>query len=331
MRIQNRNLNEFITNNIFKKKKYALIIGETPSSGARSPKLWNKVYRKYKIKIKMFPADVQKKNLSPLMNYLKLDDSFIGSAITTPYKELILNYIDFFSSEVHIIGSINTLKKMNKKLEGYNTDYFGAINSLSLFEKKKNILVFGCGGAGKAVILASTKKFNNAFFYFFNRDKKKLRLFIKKLKIKNFKIVDYEKILSLRNIDLVINTTSIGFNSWILRNKKFYNLIHFTPFTNLKKIRGTRSKNKKEFFKKNHELIRQDKLNYLNFLEQNSNCEFFDIIYNPSMTKLLKLAKVNNHKILNGLKMNLDQAVKAFCIVNNKEFKKTNILMKKNG
>ena len=49
------------------------------------------------------------------------------------------------------------------------------------------------------------------------------------------------------------------------------------------------------------------------------------------MTKLLKLAKVNNHKILNGLKMNLDQAVKAFCIVNNKEFKKTNILMKKNG
>ena len=66
-------------------------------------------------------------------------------------------------------------------------------------------------------------------------------------------------------------------------------------------------------------------------MEQNSNCEFFDIIYNPQMTKFLKLAKINGHKILNGLHMNLDQAVKAFCIVNNKEFKKINILMKKNG
>jgi Shikimate 5-dehydrogenase len=49
------------------------------------------------------------------------------------------------------------------------------------------------------------------------------------------------------------------------------------------------------------------------------------------MTKFLKLAKINGHKILNGLRMNLDQAVKAFCIVNNKKFEKINILMKKNG
>ena len=44
-----KNFNRIISNNVyFKKKKYALIIGETPSKGARSPKLWNKVYKKYK-------------------------------------------------------------------------------------------------------------------------------------------------------------------------------------------------------------------------------------------------------------------------------------------
>jgi len=327
-----KNLNKIISNTIStKKKKYALIIGETPSRGARSPKLWNKVYRKQNKKIEMYPADVSRKNLKVLMNYLKLDDLFIGSAVTTPYKEVILKYIKSISSEAKSIGSINTIKKIHKKMVGYNTDYHGAKKSLTIFKKKKNILIFGCGGAGKAVILASIKEFKNAFFYFTNRDKKKLNTFIKKLKLKNYKIIDKKKILSLRNIDLAINSTSIGFDSWILRNKKFYNLIHFTPLSNLNKVKGINSKNKKEFLRKNQYFINQDKLNYVKFLDQNSNCEFFDIIYNPRMTKFLKLAKINGHKILNGLRMNLDQAVKAFCIVNNKKFEKINILMQKNG
>ena len=107
--------------------------------------------------------------------------------------------------------------------------------------------------------------------------------------------------------------------------------MYFTPLSNLNKVKGIHIKNGKEFLRKNRYLINQDRLNYLKFLDQNSNCEFFDIIYNPKMTKFLKLAKINSHKILNGQHMNLDQAVKAFCIVNNKEFKKINILMRKNG
>jgi len=326
------NLNKIISNTIStKKKEYALIIGETPSSGARSPKLWNKVYRIQNKKTKMFPADISSKNLKILMNYLKLDDLFIGSAVTTPYKEVILKYIESISLEAKTIGSINTIKKTNKKMIGYNTDYHGAKKSLTKFKKKKNILIFGCGGAGKAVILASIKEFKNAFFYFYNRDKKKLSIFIKRLKLKNYKIIDNNKILNLLNIDLAINCSSVGFNSWIFRNKRFYNLMYFTPLSNLNKVKGIHIKNGKEFLRKNRYLINQDRLNYLKFLDQNSNCEFFDIIYNPKMTKFLKLAKINSHKILNGQHMNLDQAVKAFCIVNNKEFKKINILMRKNG
>ena len=117
--------------------------------------------------------------------------------------------------------------------------------------------------------------------------------------------------------------------SWILRNKKFYNSSFFyTIFKFKKNKRSKKTKNRKEFLKKNNMLIHQDKLNYSNFLKQNSNCEFFDIIYNPQMSKLLKLAKDKGHKTFNGLKMNFDQAVKAFSIVNNKKFEKINILMR---
>ena len=188
-------LNKFITNNIIKKNnEYTLIIGETPSAGARSPKLWNMTYKKLKKKIMMFPADVQKKNLKNLIYFLKNDNSFLGSAITTPYKEMILKFLNFRSAESRIIGSVNTFKKKGKKLEGYNTDFYGAFNSVATFRNKKKILILGCGGAGKAVILASIKKLQNSFFYFFNRDKKELG-FLKKLQIKNYEVLNYKSLI----------------------------------------------------------------------------------------------------------------------------------------
>ena len=173
MTLRKNNLNRFISNKVLKtNRKYSLIIGETPSAGARSPKLWNKVYKKLKKKIKMFPADVQKKNLYSLIRFLKSDNLFLGSAITTPYKEIILKYLNFCSPESRIIGSVNTLKKRGNKLEGYNTDFYGVINSLKFFKNKKRILILGCGGAGKAAILATLKKFQKFIFYFLIEIKK---------------------------------------------------------------------------------------------------------------------------------------------------------------
>ena len=132
------NLNKFISNRFYNNnKKYALIIGETPSNGARSPKLWNRVYKKLKDQTRMYPADVKKKKLKYLINYLRSDDLFIGSAVTAPYKELIIKYLDFISVEAKLIGSINTIKKVNKKLYGFNTDYNGIIKSLGFYKNKK--------------------------------------------------------------------------------------------------------------------------------------------------------------------------------------------------
>ena len=40
-------------------------------------------------------------------------DNFIGSAVTTPYKEVILEYIKSISFEAKSIGSINTIIKIH--------------------------------------------------------------------------------------------------------------------------------------------------------------------------------------------------------------------------
>ena len=89
------NLSYILNNKIkIKKQKYSLIIGSNPSSGAKSPKLWNKVFKSQNSKIRMFPADVSSKNLKNLINLLKKDNEFIGGSVTVPYKEKVIKDLD---------------------------------------------------------------------------------------------------------------------------------------------------------------------------------------------------------------------------------------------
>ena len=312
-------------------KKFSFILGLTPSKGARSPKLWNKVYKKEKLKIKMYPADIKKNNLRKFVNELKKNPSFIGGSVTAPYKELIMKHIDNFDDISAKIGSINTFSKNNNKLSGFNTDYFGAINSLKSFRNKKNILIFGCGGAGKSVILAVLSKFKKSNIFFFNRNSNKLKKYLLKIKFKKRATI-LKKISDLnlnKKYDLVVNTTSVGFDSWIKKNNLYYNYKELSPFTNLKKIRGIKSKSFKIFKKTNSKLINQDTNNLKNFFHLNKKADIFDIIYFPNRTKLLKYGF---KKCKNGSQMNLDQAIKAFQIVNkNNNFNKIRKIMKKNG
>ena len=68
-------------------KKYTAILGLKPSQGARSPKLWNKVYKKISSVERMIPIDIPQKNFKKKFNSLKKDKNFLGGAVTVPYKE----------------------------------------------------------------------------------------------------------------------------------------------------------------------------------------------------------------------------------------------------
>ena len=95
------------------------------------------------------------------------------------------------------------------------------------------------------------------------------------------------KRLSLKDFQIVINCTSIGFGKDV--NK--------TP------------------------------INLQDFKTVKRNTLVFDIIYKPLKTKFLRLAKKNKAKILNGLDMNLRQAVIAFGYTN-KKLKSNSITLK---
>ncbi len=271
--IKNKNL-RLSTN-----EKFAGIIGANPSKNARSPKLWNKAYKKFKIKIAMYPLDVEKKNIGKLIKILNKNKNFLGGSITIPFKEKIFEILKKHATkEAKKIEAVNCMYRNQKGLlKITNTD---GEASLISFKKKfknnkiRNILVLGCGGVGKAVstYFSQIKNLNKITIVSRNKIDKK---FAKKIKAI---WLDRKNLKSLKiNYDLIINCTSLGFDK---RKNKMP-----LPIFYLSKIP--------------------------------KSTIIYDVIYKPLKTNLIKISEKKGLKTINGLSMNLDQAAIAFSYVNN--------------
>ena len=74
--------------------------------------------------------------------------------MTIPYKIKAMEYCDYISKEAESIGCINTIKKKDGKIYGYNTDFYGFKSLLeknSIDIKDKKCLVLGTGASSKTV------------------------------------------------------------------------------------------------------------------------------------------------------------------------------------
>ncbi len=81
-----------------------------------------------------------------------------GLNVTIPYKEEVINYLDFVSPNAREIGAVNVIKVVHKGkktiLKGYNSDIIGFTRSIEPMLKPyhKKALILGTGGAAKAVM-----------------------------------------------------------------------------------------------------------------------------------------------------------------------------------
>lgn len=81
-----------------------------------------------------------------------------GLNVTIPYKEEVINYLDFVSPNAREIGAVNVIKVVHKGkktiLKGYNSDIIGFTKSIEPILKPyhKKALILGTGGAAKAVM-----------------------------------------------------------------------------------------------------------------------------------------------------------------------------------
>jgi shikimate dehydrogenase len=76
-----------------------------------------------------------------------------GLNVTIPYKNRVIQYLDQLDPTAEVVGAVNCIDIRHGKRIGYNTDVIGFERSLTplLESHHKKVLVFGTGGAAKAV------------------------------------------------------------------------------------------------------------------------------------------------------------------------------------
>lgn len=302
---------------------YAGIIGESPSQGARSPVLWNAVFKGIGFSCCMHPMDVEEHKLKEVMVALRNDECFIGGAVAVPYKQALLSLLDQVEEEAEVIGAANCIYRNGEKLVGANTDGAGALQSLQKYLipdtlEGKIILIIGIGGAGHAVAAFTAKGIGSqGKIILANKTISTVEGLAEKLK--RYCTVELSGLpvstKILKEVDVLINCSSVGYEA--LRSDKLglFTLHPYSPLGLIDESIRVASGNmaRQHYMDKAKDNILQNiegNLKAFQFLKQRTI--IFDIIYQPTKTTLLHLAECHGMPVLNGLGMNLEQAVIAF-------------------
>lgn len=96
------------------------------------------------------------KDISEFQDLVQKEKNLKGLNVTIPYKEKIIPFLDDIDPQAKRIGAVNTIKFVDGKRIGYNTDSFGFLKSLFplIGKQHSHALVLGTGGAAKAVAQA---------------------------------------------------------------------------------------------------------------------------------------------------------------------------------
>ena len=238
-------------------KSYKLGVIGNPIEHSLSPTIHSIFAKQVNIQIDYQAYKVNENDLEPFItDFFKSGGD--GLNITVPHKINCLNVADEYSPSVKLIGAANTLSsnKISNKIYAHTTDGAGFVadvikKSIPIFNT--NVLILGAGGAAQSIIPMIHEK-DPASIVVDNRTQEKIQTvldrynFLKSVEpSKGVQLTDLKNFSKHRsladNINLVINTTSAGFEgpfSWnedifTTRDTIFYDLSYsktdsLTPF-----------------------------------------------------------------------------------------------------
>lgn len=266
---------ENFESNINAKTNLYGLIG-SPVEYSYSPYIYNYLFNLYSLNNVYLAFDIKDSQLNRALDGMKAM-GLKGINVTSPYKEKVVPYIDDISNGIGRLGVINTIKNIDGKLYGFNTDFYGIVKTFRQYGislKGKRALILGAGGIAKTALYALQYLGINEICIL-NRTKEKARNLIKiteKRRIRcqygELNSVNINKRIS--NVDIILDATSID----ILSN----NLVE---------------------------------IEYANI--ENKSLILFDLKYNPQTLFAEELSE-RGYKTINGLDTLVWQALRAFNI-----------------
>ena len=120
----------------------------------KSPAMFNAAIKHSGINGVYIPLMVSPGDLGKALHSLRVLN-MAGANITVPYKEKVIAYLDILSEDAETIQAVNTITIGDGILKGFNTNAFGfkkALEEVGYHAENKSALVFGSGGAARAVV-----------------------------------------------------------------------------------------------------------------------------------------------------------------------------------
>lgn len=256
---------------------YGILAGNT--SYSMSPYIHNAAFKAAGLNSVFVPLQVTdldkfiRRMVRPATRDVELN--FRGFSVTNPHKQSIIGYLDGIDEAARNIGAVNTVKVVDGKLRGYNTDAEGFIQPL----KNKfgdladaRVAVVGAGGAARACILALKQEGADVTLVARNHAQAENLSTRFDVKFSKLTTVDGQPTTVYSEFDIVVNATPLGTIG-----------------------------EQQEQTAANAEQLGGVKLVY-------------DLVYNPAETRLISEAKAAGAAALGGIEMLLAQAVRQFQI-----------------
>jgi shikimate dehydrogenase len=173
-----------------------------------SPLIHSIVFDKLKKESFYHLFEVQKDELPTVVTGLKTLGAK-GVNVTIPYKTDIMGYLDKISDEARRIGSVNTIQFTTEGTVGHNTDYFGLKKTFERYGvdiKDKKAVILGNGGVAITVVqLLMDLGISEITMVVRNIEGMQ-----NKELFKGLNIITYADFDSVKNYDILINTTPSG-------------------------------------------------------------------------------------------------------------------------
>ena len=206
------------------------------------------------------------------LNLRSFMTEYDGINVTIPHKTSVISSLDKLVDEAEYLNTVNTIKKIDNKLYGYNTDAYGFLTSLKMADisLKGNVLLCGAGGTARMICCLAAKFGCN--------------------------VTISSRKNSIDKAQKLANDVNNQFNSNVIVksqdeiNDNFDLLINATPAG---------------MYPKNIDITPVEKS-----VIKNCNA-VFDAVYNPKDTLLIKTAKMNGAKVAYGMPMLVYQAAKS--------------------
>ena len=305
----------------------AVIVGLTPSRGARSPLLWDAAFDRLGIPGRMVPVDCDPASLPDLMVALAADRAVIGGAVTMPHKAAVIPFLSGLSRVADAAGAVNCLTRTasgDEGLSGENTDGIAALRAVERevgSVSGARVLLIGAGGAGSAVAAAVAGALGpEGSLVIANRDAGARDALVERLAegvdadvraAAGWPVADHGPTGAF---DVIINATSLGFQLPVPHGDGWVPARLTSPVTGAGgyPILG-REEAETVTAGSLGEAVARTVAGTLAWLDAQDGALVMDVVYQPERTLLLALAELAGCRTTNGSWMNLEQAVIAFC------------------